>query len=1311
MVVLYSIPDPFHVYIRNHLLGTTSSAEANALSAIRAVCIGTWLNHSKHRPAGGQCTCHKSLIGPHRKGLEGPRLESRLGRYSGIMPPGRADPLVGAFGPNAWLVEEMYEQYRRDPSALSPSWREFFEDLPEEEPAQTNHVATEQTNGSTSALAARGSASDRSQGPAPEPVRVQEAEPETQPLRGAAARVVANMQASLSVPTATSVRRIPAKLLEANRGILNEYLSRAHGSKVSYTHLIAYAVVQALHAWPTLNASFVADLDGKGTPGVLRHPHVGLGIAVDLTRPDGSRTLVVPVIKQADTMGFREFVMAYEDLVRRARSGRLSADDLSGATVTITNPGTLGTDHSVPRLMAGQGVIIGVGAIDWPAELRFSDPSQLAELGVSKVVTLTSTYDHRIIQGAESGGFLGRIDALLQGADGFYDEIFGSLGISYSPVRAARDRHPADSVRDRLLKQTRVQALINMYRVRGHLIADLDPLQMRQRPMHPELDPATYGFTVWDLDREFLTDGLAGRDSMTLGEALQILRDAYCRTIGVEYMHIQDPDQKRWIQERIEGVPTRLDQEEQREILERLNAAEAFERFLHTRYVGQKRFGLEGAESAIVLLWAILDEAASMGLSEAVLGMAHRGRLNVLANIVGKSYSEIFKEFEGDLDPSTVQGSGDVKYHKGASGKFISRSGAVLPVTLASNPSHLEAVDPVVEGMARARQDLLPDPGAFPVLTVLVHGDAAFAGQGVVAETLNLSALRGYRTGGTVHLVINNQLGFTTAPEEARSSVYPTDVAKMVQAPIFHVNGDDPEACARVGRLAVAFRQAFHKDVVIDMVCYRRFGHNETDEPSYTQPQMYERIQRKRSVRKLYTEALVHRGDLSMEEAEKALQDFSGKLQTALEETRLAGSAAPKTLPPPPPPASPLPRIDTTAPRNMLDGLAELLHHAPEGFNVHPKLQKQLEERAKEYSRGEVDWALGEAFAFGSLLLEGTDVRLAGQDSRRGTFSQRHAALVDYRTGEEWVPLAELAKTPLARLARSKPGRFFIYDSLLSEYAALGFEYGYSVMRPDALVAWEAQFGDFANGAQIIIDEFIVSAADKWDQSSNLVLLLPHGYEGQGPDHSSARIERFLTLAAGNNLAAFQPTTAAQYFHLLRHQVHASPNRPLVIFTPKYLLRAKPARSRIEEFTSGRLCGVLGEPALPLPNEAVRRVILCSGKIAYEAMDTRNRLIQEAEEAGAAAVVRVEQLYPWPWDELDAELAKYPNATEVIWLQDEPENMGPWPYVRAILPECLGDGQRFWHVSRAASGSPATGSSALSQLESADLMKRAFAPR
>ncbi len=1288
---------------------------------------------------------------------------------------GTARKAAGSFGPNAWLVDDMYDRYLVDPSSVSESWREFFSDyrvaalplpataLPPRPHALPAGAATTPTAptapvapvgavATTPAPAGAQAAAPRppAAGPATTPVVPADADAPVL-LRGAAARIVANMEASLAVPTATSVRTVPAKLLEVNRVILNNQLARTTGAKVSFTHLIGYAIVRGLVAVPALNASYVSEVDGKSAPGVVRHSHVGLGLAVDLQKTDGTRTLMVPCVKEADTLDFRSFVLAYEDLVRKVHSSKATPDDFSGTTVTLTNPGTLGTVQSVPRLMPGQGAIIGVGALAFPAGYEATDPQVMAEMGIGKVVTLTSTYDHRVIQGAESGLFLAYVAECLMGRHGFYDDVFASMGVPYEAVSWQVDARSADDEIDaghqRLVKQVRVQTLINMYRVRGHLIAHLDPLDAEPPRIHPELDPLTYGLTIWDLQRRFISEGLADREFATLDEILHTLRDAYCRTLGVEYMHIQDPEQKRWIQEHVEGVDPTVSADEKHYILGRLNAAEVFERFLHTRYVGQKRFGLEGAESTIVLLDTLLDEAARAGTVEAVMGMSHRGRLNVLANIVGKSYREIFEEFEGNLDPDSVQGSGDVKYHKGAAGKFTGRSGLDLPVTLSSNPSHLEAVDPVVEGMARAKQDRLVPPtdgtpsavidraDDFPVLSVLVHGDAAFAGQGVVAETLNLSGLSGYRVGGTVHVVINNQLGFTTAPEAARTSVYPTDVAKMVQAPIFHVNGDDPEACVRAARLAFGFRQAFHKDVVIDVVCYRRHGHNEGDDPSYTQPLMYQRIDAKRSVRKLYTEALVRRGDITLEEAEQALDDFNDHLQAALDEVRAQAPPPPAQVSTFDPIGPVIPHVETGIPEDTLRSLAVLSSATPEGFTLHPKLARQFAQRAELLAKGEIDWALGESLAIGSLLTEGVDVRLTGQDTRRGTFSQRHAVLVDYATGDEWIPLSHVGEglaglraadaPPAGARAGRSLGRFTVRDSLLSEYAAVGFEYGYSVEAPDALVCWEAQFGDFVNGAEIIIDNFLVAAEDKWGQHAGLVLLLPHGYEGQGPEHSSARIERFLSLCARGNLRVAVPSTAAQYFHLLRSQVRRTPTTPLVVITPKSLLRAQVSRSPIATLAEGSFAEVIDDAGVTDP-AAVLRVVLCSGKVAHEAIQRRDERVAgggptggasvpvapsgEASRlvAGAVAVVRVEQLYPWPEERIGEVLARYPGATEVVWLQEEPENMGAWSFVHARLHRLLRDRYALRHVSRAESASPATGSGALHQVEQADLLDRAI---
>jgi len=1174
----------------------------------------------------------------------------------------------------------MYDRFLADPSSVAESWREFFADY------QRSTLPTVATLTTVAT---------------PTPVKSAPAiDADATPLRGAAARIVTNMEASLTVPTATSVRTVAARLLEINRVALNESLSRSSGAKVSFTHLIAFAVVQGLKEIPSMNAAFVDAVDERGTPGVRHYQHVGLGLAVDVQKKDGSRTLLVPVVRDADTMDFRTFLLAYEDLVRKVHGATFGADDLVGATVSLTNPGTLGTVQSVPRLMVGQGAIFGVGALAWPAGFEAADPRALAELGVGKIMTITSTYDHRIIQGAESGLFLKYVAECLTGSHDFYDAIFASLGIPYEPARWAKDSNPSviDGEAERILKQIRVQALINMYRVRGHLNAHLDPLSSEPPPLHAELDLATYGLTIWDLQRSFVVDGLAGLHEAPLEKILAILRDAYCRTTGIEYGHILDPAQKRWIQERVEGVDAATSLEEQRRILNALNEAEVFERFLHSRYVGQKRFGLEGAESTIVALQTILDGAADRGIREAVIGMAHRGRLNVLANIVGKSYSDIFSEFEGNLDPESVQGSGDVKYHKGARGVFKNPRGATIDVSMASNPSHLEAVSPVVEGIVRAKQDLVIRPNdaanedassvEHPYLAVLIHGDAAFAGQGVVAETLNLSQLSGYHVGGAVHIVINNQVGFTTAPESARSSFYPTDVAKMIQAPIFHVNGDDPEACARAAHLALEYRETFQRDVVLDIVCYRRFGHNEGDDPSYTQPQMYKIIDQLRSVRKIYTETLVRRGDITIDEAESALNEFNARLQSVLDEVRTVPVPELKSVRAPDAPSD-LPAPETGVDRATLLEIAKRTVTPPEGFTIHPKLERQFTQRLALLESGDVDWAFGEALAIGSLLKDGSNVRLTGQDTRRGTFSHRHAALIDYDNGAQYVPLASMGG----------PGFFTVRDSFLSEYAALGFEYGYSVEASNTLVAWEAQFGDFVNGAEIIIDNFLVVAEDKWGQRASLVMLLPHGYEGQGPEHSSGRLERFLTLSARNNIRVAQPTTSAQYFHLLRSQVARERSTPLIVFTPKSMLRAVQTRSPIGDFEHGSFQSVLDDHVDDV--SAVTRVVLASGKVAHEALARRDSLgVKDV------AVVRVEQLYPWPLEEIERVLARYTNLEQVMWLQEEPENMGAWPFVHLRMHDHLRD-LRVSHVARAESASPATGSGLIHAAEQADLLVRA----
>src|SRR3954468_22430985 len=1192
---------------------------------------------------------------------------------------------AAAFGANSWLVEEMYEQYRSDPGSVSETWQEVFSDYKPAVPAPGPPPP--------SAPAAKTQPAGASTFSPPQADGAQQAAAEVgDPIRGAGAAIAANMERSLTVPTAPSFRNVPAKLLEVNRKVINGYRSRSGQGKVSFTHLIGYAVVRAIaDAVPNMGNSFAAGSDGK--PRIIRNPAVNMGLAVDVDKGDGTRTLVVPVLRNADGLDFAGFLAAYEDLIRKVKGNKLAVSDFQGATITLTNPGTIGTVQSVPRLMPGQGVIVGVGTIDYPAAFQGADERAIGSLGVSKIVTITSTYDHRIIQGAESGMFLKRVHQLLLGEHDFYQDVFKSLGVPYEAVKWRVDRSPIDSEEAMLQKQMQVATLVRVHRVRGHLIADLDPLRWKEPVLPAELDPATYGLTIWDLDREFLTGGVGGSEKMKLGDLLGVLRDAYCRTVGIEYMHIQDFAEQRWIQSKVEGVQTSVTKERKQRIVERLNAAEAFEKFLATKYVGTKRFGLEGAESAIPILDQVLSMAADAQLDSAAIGMAHRGRLSVLANVIGKSYDQIFKEFEGHIDPISVQGSGDVKYHLGATGKYESPSGADIRVELAANPSHLETVDPIVLGMMRAMQDRIEPPGSFPTLPILLHGDAAFAGQGIVAECLAMSDIKGYRVGGTIHLIINNQIGFTTSPQYARSSLYCSDVAKTVQAPIFHVNGDDPEACVRVAQLAFEYRQTFHKDVVIDMVCYRRHGHNEGDDPSYTQPLMYKAISERRSVRKLYVEALVKRGELTVEEAEGALADFQSKLQVALDQTR---AHAPEVFkaPKPPKPVGVLPHVATGVERARLDTIFNHLTDYPSDFTPHPKLVRQFETRSKTYHElGEVEWATAEALAIGSLVLEGTSVRLAGEDSRRGTFSQRHATLIDYENEKDWIPLGTLP---------GAPARFWVYDSLLSEYAALGYEYGYAHSNHEALVMWEAQFGDFINGAQPIIDQYVVAAEDKWGQMNSLVMLLPHGYEGQGPEHSSARIERFLQACAEDNIQVCNATTAAQYFHLLRRQVRRDLRKPLVVFTPKSILRARTSRSKVEDLESGSFQEVLDDPAVSDPS-SVRRVVLCSGKVAYDAMKARD------EADAPVAVARVEQLYPWPEQQIADVLARYERASEVYWLQEEPENMGPWPFVHNRLHRLLRDDYVLRHVSRVESASPASGSATVHQQELVELMEKVLA--
>ncbi|OBK78122.1 multifunctional oxoglutarate decarboxylase/oxoglutarate dehydrogenase thiamine pyrophosphate-binding subunit/dihydrolipoyllysine-residue succinyltransferase subunit [Mycobacterium sp. 1164985.4] len=1274
------------------------------------------------------------------------------------------------FGQNEWLVEEMYRKFREDPSSVDPSWHEFLVDYspepttesqtqgngqrsagpvspPEPAPApapkqsDSNGAArpakdkdksetkpkdaaesTPKSSAPTKAPAAKPKESSpkeskESKAPAKESAKESAAKAkgaddkdsggeETQVLRGAAAAVVKNMSASLDVPTATSVRAIPAKLMIDNRIVINNHLKRTRGGKISFTHLIGYAVVQAVKQFPNMNRHF-AEIDGK--PNAVTPEHVNLGLAIDLQGKGGSRQLVVAGIKGAENLSFGQFIAAYEDIVRRARNGKLTAEDFGGVTISLTNPGTIGTVHSVPRLMRGQGAIIGVGAMEYPAEFQGASEERIAELGVGKLVTLTSTYDHRIIQGAESGDFLRTVHQLLLDDD-FFDEIFRELGIPYEPVRWRTDN--PDSIED---KNARVIELIAAYRNRGHLMADIDPLRLDKNRFrsHPDLDVLTHGLTLWDLDREFKVNGFAGAQQKKLRDVLGLLRDSYCRHIGVEYTHILEPEQQQWLQDRIEKKHEKPTVAEQKYILSKLNAAEAFETFLQTKYVGQKRFSLEGAETVIPTMDAVIDQCAEHALDEVVIAMPHRGRLNVLANIVGKPYSQIFSEFEGNLNPSQAHGSGDVKYHLGATGRFIQMFGDNdIDVSLVANPSHLEAVDPVLEGLVRAKQDMIDKgdgdgegAGAFSVVPLMLHGDAAFAGQGVVAETLNLALLRGYRTGGTIHIIVNNQIGFTTSPDDAKSSEYCTDVAKMIGAPIFHVNGDDPEAAAWVARLAVDFRQKFKKDVVIDMLCYRRRGHNEGDDPSMTQPSMYDAIDVKRGVRKSYTEALIGRGDISMKEAEDALRDYQGQLERVFNEVRelekheiepSSSVEADQMVPA---------GMNTAVDKSLLARIGDAHLAVPEGFNVHPRVKPVLEKRREMAYEGKVDWAFAELLALGSLIAEGKTVRLSGQDTRRGTFTQRHSVIIDRKTGQEFTPLDLLT---VDKDGNPTGGRFMVYDSPLSEFAAVGFEYGYSVGNPDAMVLWEAQFGDFINGAQSIIDEFISSGEAKWGQRSDVVLLLPHGHEGQGPDHTSGRIERFLLLWAEGSMTIAMPSTPANYFHLLRRHALDGIHRPLIVFTPKSMLRNKAAVSDIRDFTEQKFRSVIEEPTYTDGDgdrNQAKRMLLCSGKLYYELAARKKK-----DQRDDVAIVRVEQLAPLPRRRLAETLDRYPNVEQYFWVQEEPANQGAWPTFGLTLPEVLPEKLTgITRISRRAMSAPSSGSSKVHAVEQQEIIDEAFA--
>jgi 2-oxoglutarate dehydrogenase E1 component len=1217
------------------------------------------------------------------------------------------------FGANASYVEGLLARFQSDPTAVDESWQKYFGDL-----LGTNGAVPA---GSQPAPTAPLPTETRAETPAPTSAEkktstIIPANADAKALTGASKKIVENMEQSLTVPTATSFRNIPVKLLEENRRVINEHMQASGRGKVSFTHLIGWAIVRSAKDYPAMNNGFgVVD----GAPSRISNHGINLGIAIDVEKKDGSRNLLVPNIKNCESMNFAEFFAAYNDQVKKARDGKLEIPDFQNTTISLTNPGTIGTVASNPRLMSGQSAIIATGAIEYPAEYQAMTAGALSQLGISKTITLSSTYDHRVIQGAESGLFLARIHELLIGQHDFYTRIFTDLGINYPPFRWAEDYNPSllggDRFSEQAEKQANVLQLINAYRIRGHLLADIDPLNMTT--LHSsELELENFGLTIWDLDREFITGGLHGEKTATLRRILDILQKAYCGKVGIEYRHIQSKEEKDWIRTRVREnfVDTQpLAAEVRKQLLQKLIEAEQFEQFLHKKYLGQKRFSLEGCETVIPMLDQLVEGASDRGVDEIYMGMAHRGRLNVLSNIIGTTDAgdmaeRIFTIFEGTSHPSFPADEGDVKYHQGAIGQRTTKAGRKVRIQLSSNPSHLEFVNPVIEGMARARQDdyrngeeHTREDAYQKVLPVLLHGDAAFAGQGIVMETLQLASLPGYRTGGTIHIVINNQIGFTTGVENARSSIYSTDAAQITQTPIFHINGDAPEAAFRVMQIALDYRRQFNKDVVLDLVGFRRLGHNEGDEPSYTQPLMYARVKAHPGSRHLYAQHLIREGVISEDDLRQMTDSVVAKYEGILARAKqIATEVKPKktSLPAPVQEEDGSAILETGASAEVLRRVADKISIVPETFHINPKMVGQLGRRAK-MATDEVpmDWGFGEAMAMGSLVIEGFPVRLSGQDSGRGTFSQRHASMYDTLTGERWTPLSELKSD------KNRNARFYVFDSSLSEQGVLGFEYGYAVSNQrDELVAWEAQFGDFSNGAQVIIDQYIAASEDKWQERCRLVMLLPHGYEGQGPEHSSARLERYLQLCAENNLQVCYPTTPAQYFHLLRRQVKQEIVRPLIVMTPKSLLRLPAASSRMEELTTGGFQPVMDDASI-VDKSAVKRVVLCSGKVYYDLDAGRD----DARD-GRVAIVRVEQFYPFPAVRLKEIFAAYPNAKQVFWTQEEPRNMGGWTFVEPRLREILPEKTSLRFVGRSPSASPATGSYAIHELEQRQIVQESL---
>lgn len=1199
--------------------------------------------------------------------------------------------LEDVFGPNSALVEELYNQYKENPGSVPAHWKNFFD---EHEGKSTNGSSAQKQE--QTAPVSENSAPKKQEKTQKSNVPK---DAELEKIKGVATKIVENMDLSLEVPTATSLRVLPVKMMIEDRTVINTHLLQRNEPKASFTHFIAWAIIKALEEFPSLNNAYHNDGDNhfKIVPN-----QVNLGIAIDLPNKDGTRNLVVPNIKGVNKMNFKEFLHAFAELIDKARNGKLQIDDYQGTTISITNPGTIGTISSVPRLMQGQGAIIATGAIDYPAEYQSMSKDILNQLGISKVMTVTCTYDHRVIQGAESGSFLKKINDLLTGQESFYEDIFSDLEIPYEPIPYSADTYsgPFGGNHDSLEYDRRaigVWRLINMYRMRGHVLSDLDPLGKEPKYV-PELDLEYYGLTLWDLDREFYCGGLGGKEKAPLRDIIKLLRDTYCGNIGADYMHLLSLEERKWLRNTMESSSNKanLTKDDKKQILHKLNQALAFEEFLHKKYIGHKRFSLEGNDTLIPMIDAMLDRAADSGIEKAFLGMAHRGRLNMLVNIMNKPYHRVFAEFEGNVDPDSIQGSGDVKYHLGTKGVHKGRDGKEVQLELMPNPSHLEAVSPVVEGAVRAMQDHHEsDEAEKKILPILMHGDAAFAGQGVVPETLNMSQLEGYKTGGTIHIIINNQIGFTTLPKDGRSTEYASDLAKMILAPIFHVNGDKPEAAVHAIQMAIDYRQKFGKDVVIDLIGYRKHGHNEGDEPAFTQPGMYKEINDHPPVRDLYTNSLVKNNELSEEETQNIFDEFDNLLMEAFEDAkkspnvditedvydRTESDQKDRTQFP-----------DTTYSADELKDIAVKINTVPKDFDANPKLLKQLAKRADTVEKNEkkIDWGFAEALAFGSLLKSGRTVRITGQDVERGTFSHRHSVLHGTETNQTFTPLNNLS---------DDQGYFHVHNSLLSEYAAMGFEFGYSAQEKDALVIWEAQFGDFVNGAQIIIDQFISASEAKWGQTTSLVLNLPHGYEGQGPEHSSARLERFLQLCAEDNMQVMNLTTPAQYFHMLRKQTLQDAKKPLILMTPKSLLRHPMATSNTQELAEGKFQPFITDEEVT----KAKRLVICSGKVYYDLLKYRNE-----NDIKDVAIARLEQFYPFPDKDISEQLKNFKDVKEIVWCQEEPKNMGAWSFVAPRFVEILESGQKLTYAGRQASASPAAGQKKIHEAEQLALIEDAL---